>query len=86
MSNPKKHDSGAPEGGRWPTEDALESSAAAGRGRVVGQAQGLRWPRELLRGADLEARRGHIALPQPPSLNGATVSWPVARLDSRAAT
>ena len=33
MSNPKKHDSGAPEGGRRPTEDASESSATAGGGR-----------------------------------------------------
>ena len=30
MSNPKKRDSGAPEGGRRPTEDAPESSTAAG--------------------------------------------------------
>jgi transposase len=54
MSNPKKHDSGAPEGGRRPTEDASESSATAG---------GCRWSAkrkvsvilELLRGADLES-------------------------------
>ena len=33
MPNEKKHDSGASEGGRRPTEDASESSANVGGGR-----------------------------------------------------
>ena len=54
MSNPKKHDSGAPEGGRRPTEDAPESSAAAGGGRWSAKRKAS-VVLELLRGADLES-------------------------------
>jgi transposase len=54
MSNPKKHDSGAPEGGRRPTEDASESSATAGGGRWSGKRK-VSVILELLRGADLES-------------------------------
>ena len=53
MSNAKKHDSGAPEGGRRPTEDALESSAPAGGGRWSAKRK-VTAILELLRGADLE--------------------------------
>ena len=53
MSNPKKHDSGAPEGGRRPTEDAPESSAAGG-GRWSAKRK-VSVVLELLRGADLES-------------------------------
>jgi transposase len=53
MSNPKKHDSGAPEGGRRPTEDAPESSAAGG-GRWSAKRK-VSVILELLRGADLES-------------------------------
>ncbi len=54
MSNPRKHDSGAPEGGRRPTEDAPESSAAAGGGRWSAKRK-VSVVLELLRGADLES-------------------------------
>jgi transposase len=54
MSNPKKHDSGAPEEGRRPTEDASESSATAGGGRWSAKRK-VTVILELLRGADLEA-------------------------------
>jgi transposase len=54
MSNPKKHDSGAPEGGRRPTEDASESSATAGGGRWSAKRK-VSVILELLRGADLES-------------------------------
>src|SRR3954447_12666216 len=54
MSNPKKHDSGAPEGGRRPTEDAPESSASSGGGRWSAKRK-LTVILELLRGADLES-------------------------------
>jgi transposase-like protein len=53
MSNPKRHDSGAPEGGRRPTEDAPESSAAGG-GRWSAKRK-VSVVLELLRGADLES-------------------------------
>jgi len=53
MSNPKKHDSGAPEGGRRPTEDAPESSSAGG-GRWSAKRK-VSVVLELLRGADLES-------------------------------
>lgn len=54
MSNPKKHDSGAAEGGRRPTEDAPESSAIAGGGRWSAKRK-VSVVLELLRGADLES-------------------------------
>jgi len=54
MSNPKKCDSGAPEGGRRPTEDAPESSAVAGGGRWSAKRK-VAVVLELLRGADLES-------------------------------
>ena len=54
MSNPKKHDSGAPEGGRRPTEDAPESSTAAGGGRWSAKRK-VSVVLPLLRGADLES-------------------------------
>jgi len=54
MSNPKKHDSGAPEGGRRPTEDASESSATAGGGRWSAKRK-VSVILEQLRGADLES-------------------------------
>ena len=54
MSNPKKHDSGAPEGGRRPTEEASESSATAGGGRWSAKRK-VSVILELLRGADLES-------------------------------
>ena len=54
MSNPKKHDSGAPEGGRRPTEDASESLATAGGGRWSAKRK-VSVILELLRGADLES-------------------------------
>ena len=54
MSNPKKHDSGASEGGRRPTEDAPESSATAGGGRWSAKRK-VSVVLELLRGADLES-------------------------------
>jgi transposase len=54
MSNPKKHDSGALEGGRRPTEDASESSATAGGGRWSAKRK-VSVILELLRGADLES-------------------------------
>ena len=54
MSNPKKHDSGAPEGGRRPTEDAPESSPASGGGRWSAKRK-VSVVLELLRGADLES-------------------------------
>lgn len=54
MSNPKKHDSGASEGGRRPTEDAPESSAIAGGGRWSAKRK-VSVVLELLRGADLES-------------------------------
>ena len=53
MSNAKKHDSGAPEGGRRPTEDAPESSRA-GTGRWSAKRK-VSVVLELLRGADLES-------------------------------
>jgi len=54
MSNAKKHDSGASEGGRRPTEDAPESSARAGAGRWSAKRK-VSVALELLRGADLES-------------------------------
>jgi transposase-like protein len=54
MSNAKKHDSGASEGARRATEDALESSARAGAGRWSAKRK-LSVVLELLRGADLES-------------------------------
>src|SRR6476469_7198545 len=54
MSNPKKHDSGAQEGGRRPTEDASDSSATAGGGRWSAKRK-VSVILELLRGADLES-------------------------------
>ena len=54
MSNPKKHDSGASEGGRMPTEDAPESSAIVGGGRWSAKRK-VSVVLELLRGADLES-------------------------------
>jgi transposase len=54
MSNPKKHDSGAAEGARRATEDAPESSAAAGGGRWSSKRK-VSVILELLRGADLES-------------------------------
>jgi hypothetical protein len=54
MSNSKKHDSGASEGGRRPTEDAPESSARAGAGRWAAKRK-VSVVLELLRGADLES-------------------------------
>ena len=54
MSNAKKHDSGAPEGGRRPTEDAPESSATAGGGRWSAKRK-VSVVLELLRGADVES-------------------------------
>jgi transposase len=54
MSNPKKHDSGASEGGRRPTEDAPESSSIAGGGRWSAKRK-VSVVLELLRGADLES-------------------------------
>ena len=53
MSNPKKHDAVAPEGGRRPTEDATASSAA-GAGRWSSRRK-VSVVLELLRGADLES-------------------------------
>ena len=54
MSNPKKHASGAPEGGRRPTEDASEASATAGGSRWSAKRK-VSVILELLRGADLES-------------------------------
>ena len=54
MSSPKKHDSGASEGARRATEDAPESSAAAGGGRWSSKRK-VSVILELLRGADLES-------------------------------
>jgi len=54
MPNEKKHDSGASEGGRRPTEDASESSASAGGGRWSAKRK-VSVILELLRGADLES-------------------------------
>jgi transposase len=54
MSNPKKHDSGASERGRRPTEDAPESSAIAGAGRWSAKRK-VSVVLELLRGASLES-------------------------------
>jgi transposase len=54
MSHPKKHDSGASEGGRRPTEDAPESSAITGGGRWSAKRK-VSVVLELLRGADLES-------------------------------
>ena len=54
MSNPKKHDSGASEGARRATEDAPESSVAAGGGRWSSKRK-VSVILELLRGADLES-------------------------------
>jgi transposase len=54
MSNTKKHDSGASEGARRATEDAPESSAAAGGGRWSSRRK-VSVVLELLRGADLES-------------------------------
>jgi len=54
MSNPKKHDSGASEGGRRPTEDPPESSATAGGGRWSAKRKAS-VVLELLRGADMES-------------------------------
>ena len=54
MSNTKKHDSGASEGARRATEEALESSAPAGGGRWSAKRK-VSVILELLRGADLES-------------------------------
>lgn len=54
MPNEKKHDSGASEGGRRPTEDASESSANVGGGRWSAKRK-VSVILELLRGADLES-------------------------------
>jgi transposase len=54
MSNPKKHDSGAPEGARRATEDAPESSARAGAGRWSAKRK-VSVVLEILHGADLES-------------------------------
>ena len=54
MSNTKKHDSGASEGARRATQDAPESSAAAGGGRWSAKRK-VSVILELLRGADLES-------------------------------
>ncbi len=54
MPNEKKHDSGASEGGRRPTEDAPESSASAGGGRWSAKRK-VSVILELLRGADVES-------------------------------
>jgi transposase-like protein len=54
MSNTKKQDSGASEGARRATEDALESSAGAGGGRWSAKRK-VSVVLELLRGADVES-------------------------------
>src|SRR5436190_23861544 len=54
MSSTKKHDSGASEGAHRATEDASESSAAAGGGRWSAKRK-VSVVLELLRGADLES-------------------------------
>lgn len=54
MSNTKKHDSGASEGARRATQDAPESSAAAGGGRWSAKRK-VSVILELLRGSDLES-------------------------------
>ena len=54
MSNAKKHDSGASEGARRATEDALELSARAGAGRWSAKRK-VSVVLEVLRGADLES-------------------------------
>jgi transposase len=54
MPNEKKHDCGASEGGRRPTEDAPQSSASAGGGRWSAKRK-VSAILELLRGADLES-------------------------------
>jgi transposase len=54
MPNEKKHDSGASEGGRRPTEDASESSANIGGDRWSAKRK-VSVILELLRGADLES-------------------------------
>ena len=54
MPNPNKHDSGAAEGARRATEQAPESSAAAGAGRWSAKRK-VSVVLELLRGADLES-------------------------------
>ena len=53
MPNEKKHDSGASEGGRRPTEDAPESSTSAGGGRWSAKRK-VSVILELLHGADVE--------------------------------
>jgi hypothetical protein len=53
MSTQRKHDSGAAEGARRATEQAPESSAAAGSGRWSSRRK-VSVILELLRGADLE--------------------------------
>lgn len=54
MSNTKRADSGAAEGARRATEQAPESSAAAGAGRWSAKRK-VTVVLELLRGADLES-------------------------------
>jgi transposase-like protein len=54
MPNPNNHDSGAAEGARRATEQAPESSAAAGAGRWSAKRKAS-VVLELLRGADLES-------------------------------
>jgi transposase len=54
MPNSTKHDSGAAEGARRATEQAPESSAAAGAGRWSAKRK-VTVVLELLRGADLES-------------------------------
>jgi hypothetical protein len=69
MSNPKKHDSGAPEGCRRPTEDAPESSAEAG-GRPSARSP-LFWT--CCAAPIWKAPRRNIASPQPPSPPGRAI-------------
>lgn len=54
MSTTKKYDSGASEGARRATEEALESSASTGGGRWSARRK-VSVVLELLRGADLES-------------------------------
>ena len=54
MSKANKHDSGASEGARRATQDAPESSAAAGGGRWSAKRK-VSVILELLRGSDLES-------------------------------
>src|SRR5215471_1320616 len=84
MSNPKKHDSGAPEGGRRPTEDAPESSTAAGGGRWSAKRK-VSVVLPLLRGADLESTSRKYSVTAATLTAWRAASWPAARVDLRAA-